>query len=205
MLLTNAHVVTMDDAGTEYEGGWILLEDGLVKDLGAGAKPEAAERARPRRCRRHSGARQHAPPPLPEPHARARAGRRTSSTGSRRSTRSGPRSTTRPSTRRRASGSPSSRSRAARRSSTTTTSSRAATTGLLEAEIRAARELGVRIVASRGSMDLGESQGGLPPDSLVETRDDALADTERLPALAGRRARPDRRRALLAVLGHAAS
>ena len=56
-------------------------------------------------------------------------------------------------------------------------------TGLVEAEVRAARELGVRIVASRGSMDLGESQGGLPPDSLVEEIDDVLADTERLAAL----------------------
>ena len=49
--------------------------------------------------------------------------------------------------------------------------------------MRAARELGVRIVASRGSMDLGESDGGLPPDSLVEELDDVLADTERLAAL----------------------
>jgi cytosine/adenosine deaminase-related metal-dependent hydrolase len=52
--------------------------------------------------------------------------------------------------------------------------------GLVEAELQAARELGVRIVASRGSMDLGESQGGLPPDSLVEPLDAILADTERL-------------------------
>src|SRR5207253_2566277 len=52
-----------------------------------------------------------------------------------------------------------------------------------EAEVRAARELGVRIVASRGSMDLGESEGGLPPDALVETLDDVLADTERLASL----------------------
>jgi cytosine/adenosine deaminase-related metal-dependent hydrolase len=52
--------------------------------------------------------------------------------------------------------------------------------GLVEAEVRAAREIGVRIVASRGSMDLGESDGGLPPDSLVESIDDVLADTERL-------------------------
>src|SRR3954452_20267486 len=52
--------------------------------------------------------------------------------------------------------------------------------GLVEAELAAARELGVRIVASRGSMDLGESDGGLPPDSLVEQIDDVLADTERL-------------------------
>jgi cytosine/adenosine deaminase-related metal-dependent hydrolase len=49
---------------------------------------------------------------------------------------------------------------------------------LLEVEIRAARELGVRIVASRGSMDLGESDGGLPPDAVVEDRDDVLAATE---------------------------
>ena len=56
--------------------------------------------------------------------------------------------------------------------------------GLVEAEIAAARELGLRIVASRGSMDLGESSGGLPPDALVEDPDEILADTERLHALA---------------------
>ena len=43
--------------------------------------------------------------------------------------------------------------------------------GLVEAEVQAARELGVRIVASRGSMDLGVSDGGLPPDELVEDVD----------------------------------
>ena len=42
----------------------------------------------------------------------------------------------------------------------------------------------MRIVASRGSMDLGESDGGLPPDELVEDIDAVLADTERLAALA---------------------
>src|SRR4051812_25474026 len=52
--------------------------------------------------------------------------------------------------------------------------------GLVEAEVAAARELGGRIVASRGSMDLGVSQGGLPPDELVEEIDVVLADTERL-------------------------
>jgi cytosine/adenosine deaminase-related metal-dependent hydrolase len=56
--------------------------------------------------------------------------------------------------------------------------------GLIEAEVQAARELGVRIVAARGSMDLGESQGGLPPDSLVEKLDAVLVETERLAALA---------------------
>jgi cytosine/adenosine deaminase-related metal-dependent hydrolase len=54
--------------------------------------------------------------------------------------------------------------------------------GLVEAELRAAQELGVRFVAARGSMDLGESDGGLPPDSLVEEIDAILADTERLHA-----------------------
>jgi cytosine/adenosine deaminase-related metal-dependent hydrolase len=46
--------------------------------------------------------------------------------------------------------------------------------------VQAAREVGVRIVASRGSMDLGESDGGLPPDELVEDLDAVLAETERL-------------------------
>ena len=48
--------------------------------------------------------------------------------------------------------------------------------------MQAARELGVRIVASRGSMDLGESAGGLPPDSVVEEADAVLAATEELAA-----------------------
>ena len=76
-------------------------------------------------------------------------------------------------------------------------------TGILEAELQAARELGLRFVASRGSMDLGEAQGGLPPDSLVETIDEILADTERVAALRRRRPAAGRRRAVLAVLGHA--
>ncbi len=51
-------------------------------------------------------------------------------------------------------------------------------TDLLEVEIEAARELGVRFHPTRGSMDLGASAGGLPPDRLVEDTDDALARTE---------------------------
>lgn len=50
--------------------------------------------------------------------------------------------------------------------------------GLLGAEIHAARELGVRFTAARGSMDLGESDGGLPPDFAVESAEDALQATE---------------------------
>jgi cytosine/adenosine deaminase-related metal-dependent hydrolase len=53
----------------------------------------------------------------------------------------------------------------------------------LDASIRAARELGVRFQPCRGSMSLGESEGGLPPDMVVEDEDDILADTERLIAL----------------------
>ena len=42
---------------------------------------------------------------------------------------------------------------------------------LLEQEIRAARELGVRFHPCRGSMSLGTSKGGLPPDSVVQDED----------------------------------
>ena len=49
---------------------------------------------------------------------------------------------------------------------------------LLEAEIRAAERIGLRFHPARGSMDLGQSDGGLPPDSVVEERDEILAATE---------------------------
>jgi cytosine/adenosine deaminase-related metal-dependent hydrolase len=48
---------------------------------------------------------------------------------------------------------------------------------LLGAEISAARRIGVRFHPARGSMDLGQSRGGLPPDSVVEDRDAILAAT----------------------------
>ncbi len=50
----------------------------------------------------------------------------------------------------------------------------------LDDEIEAARMIGLRLHASRGSMSLGESDGGLPPDSVVETDSAILADTQRL-------------------------
>ena len=50
---------------------------------------------------------------------------------------------------------------------------------LLGAEIQAARELGLRFQPARGSMDLGESRGGLPPDFAVEGTETALTETER--------------------------
>jgi cytosine/adenosine deaminase-related metal-dependent hydrolase len=46
---------------------------------------------------------------------------------------------------------------------------------LLAATIEAAATVGLRFHPGRGSMDLGESAGGLPPDSLVEDTDSALA------------------------------
>ncbi len=50
----------------------------------------------------------------------------------------------------------------------------------LDDEIAAAKEIGVRIQASRGSMSLGESKGGLPPDSVVDTEENILRDSQRL-------------------------
>ena len=50
--------------------------------------------------------------------------------------------------------------------------------GLLEAEVEAAAEIGLRFHPCRGSMDLGRSKGGLPPDSIVQETDDVLAETE---------------------------
>ena len=46
--------------------------------------------------------------------------------------------------------------------------------------MKAGEEIGVRLVVGRGSMDLGQSRGGLPPDSLVEELDSILEQTEAL-------------------------
>ena len=50
--------------------------------------------------------------------------------------------------------------------------------GIFEALVETAGELGLRFHPCRGSMSLGESKGGLPPDSVVEDEDAILADTE---------------------------
>ncbi len=47
-------------------------------------------------------------------------------------------------------------------------------------EAQAARRLGIRAVFTRGSMDLSQRDGGLPPDSVVQDADTILADSERL-------------------------
>ena len=51
---------------------------------------------------------------------------------------------------------------------------------LLGAQFAAAEELGVRMFASRGSMDLSRKDGGLPPDSVVQTVDEILRDSARV-------------------------
>lgn len=50
----------------------------------------------------------------------------------------------------------------------------------LDEEIRAVSDLGLRFHAGRGSMSIGESQGGLPPDSLIEREPAILRDSQRL-------------------------
>jgi cytosine/adenosine deaminase-related metal-dependent hydrolase len=181
-LFRNAYVVTMDDAGAEHESGWILVDDGFVSSVGAGAPPAADETVDLGRAL--------VTPGLVNTHhhlyqtlTRARAQEADLFTWLK---------TLYP-----VWGEVDAEAEyAAARTGLAELALSGCTTafdhhyvfprgrsGLVEAELQAARELGVRIVASRGSMDLGESQGGLPPDALVEDADAALADTERLAAL----------------------
>jgi cytosine/adenosine deaminase-related metal-dependent hydrolase len=176
-LFANAHVVTMDDEGTELERGWILAEDGLVSEVGAGERPDADE------VEDLGGA--VVTPGLINTHhhlwqnlTRARA---------QQANLFGWLKALYPVW---AAIDDEAEYAAARCGLAELALSGCSTVfdhhylfppgvaGLLEAEILAARELGVRIVASRGSMDLGESDGGLPPDAIVERRDDVLAATE---------------------------
>jgi cytosine/adenosine deaminase-related metal-dependent hydrolase len=180
VILANCRVVTMDDAGTEHERGWIQVDDGLVTALGAGEPAGGAEdlggaivtpglvnthhhlyqtltRARAQQADLFTWLRELYPVwarlDAEMEHAAAHAGL----------------------------------AELALSGCSTVFDHHyvfpRGVSGLIEAELDAARSLGVRFVAARGSMDLGESDGGLPPDSLVEPLDDILADTERLAAL----------------------
>ena len=51
---------------------------------------------------------------------------------------------------------------------------------LIGAQFAAAEELGIRMFASRGSMDLSKKDGGLPPDSVVQTVDEIMRDSARI-------------------------
>ncbi len=181
MILGNAWIVTCDDAETEHADGWLRIEDGLVAEIGAGAAPEGAENL--------AGA--VVTPGLVNTHhhlyqtlTRARAQQADLFTWLK---------TLYPTWAR----IDDEMLYAAARTGLAELALSGCTTvfdhhyvfprgvsGLVEAELRAAQAIGLRMVASRGSMDLGESDGGLPPDSLVESIDEILADTERLAALA---------------------
>jgi cytosine/adenosine deaminase-related metal-dependent hydrolase len=182
VILANCRVVTMDDAGTEHERGWVQIEDGLVVETGAGDAPAAdgedlggavvtpglvnthhhlfqtLTRARAQQADLFTWLRELYPTwarlDAEMEHAAARAGL----------------------------------AELALSGCSTVFDHHyvfpRGVTGLIEAELDAARSLGVRFVAARGSMDLGESDGGLPPDSLVEELDAILSDTERLAAFA---------------------
>lgn len=54
------------------------------------------------------------------------------------------------------------------------------TSNLIDTQFDAAKQLGIRMHATRGSMDLSKKNGGLPPDSVVQTIDEILLDSERV-------------------------
>src|SRR5687768_1726289 len=178
-LYANGWIVTMDDDGTEHADGWVLVEGGAIASVGSGSEPAADERldlggavVTPGLVNTHHH--------LYQTLTRARAQQADLFTWLRELYPVW-------------AGIDAEAEYAAARTGLAELALSGCTTvfdhhyvfprgrtGLVEAELTAARELRVRIVASRGSMDLRESQGGLPPDELVEDLDAVLADTERL-------------------------
>jgi cytosine/adenosine deaminase-related metal-dependent hydrolase len=178
-LLRGASVAAMDGAGTEHEDGWVLLRDGLIDTVGGGATPEADEVidlggavVTPGLVNAHHH--------LYQTLTRARAQEADLFTWLK---------TLYPVW----AGIDAQSEYAAARTGLAELALSGCTTvfdhhyvfprdqtGIAEALLRAAQEIGVRLVFGRGSMDLGESAGGLPPDSLVEDFDTILEQTERL-------------------------
>jgi cytosine/adenosine deaminase-related metal-dependent hydrolase len=178
-LYANAWVVTMDDAANEHRDGWVLVDDRFVSAVGDGTEPSADERidlggalVTPGLVNTHHH--------LYQTLTRARAQQADLFTWLRELYPVW-------------AGIDADAEYAAARAGIAELALSGCTTvfdhhyvfpkgrdGLIEAEVQAARELGVRLVASRGSMDLGVSDGGLPPDEVVEELDAVLADTERL-------------------------
>jgi cytosine/adenosine deaminase-related metal-dependent hydrolase len=178
-LLRGAWVAVLDDAGTEHEDGWVLIRDGLIDAVGGGATPEADEVidlggavVTPGLVNTHHH--------LYQTLTRARAQEADLFTWLK---------TLYPVW----AGIDAESEYAAARTGLAELALSGCTTvfdhhyvfprdqtGIAEALLRAAQEIGVRLVFGRGSMDLGESVGGLPPDSLVEDLDTILEQTEKL-------------------------
>jgi cytosine/adenosine deaminase-related metal-dependent hydrolase len=178
-LLRGAWVAVLDDAGTEHEDGWVLIRDGLIDAVGGGATPEADEVidlggavVTPGLVNTHHH--------LYQTLTRARAQEADLFTWLK---------TLYPVW----AGIDAESEYAAARTGLAELALSGCTTvfdhhyvfprdqtGIAEALLRAAQEIGVQLVFGRGSMDLGESVGGLPPDSLVEDLDTILEQTEKL-------------------------
>src|SRR5215471_509844 len=180
-LYTNGWVITMDGSGAEHPSGWVLVEEGVITGVGGGEEPLAHERidvhgavVTPGLVNTHHH--------LYQTLTRARAQQADLFTWLRELYPVWSRIDAE------------TEYAAARTGIAELALSGCSTVfdhhyvfprgrdGLIEAEVQAALELGMRIVASRGSMDLGVSDGGLPPDELVEELDAVLAETERLAA-----------------------
>jgi cytosine/adenosine deaminase-related metal-dependent hydrolase len=178
-LLQNTYVVTMDDDGQEHESGWVLLEDGLISAVGAGAAPEAEERidlggalVTPGLVNTHH----HLYQTLTRAHAQQAdlftwlktlypIWARLDGEAEYAAARTG-------------------LAELALSGCTTAFDHHyvfpRGQSGVIDALLQAAADLGVHLVVGRGSMDLGQSRGGLPPDSLVEDRETILEETEQL-------------------------
>ena len=178
-LLHNAHVVVVDDGGTEHEDGWVLVADGRIGQVGSGDQPDADERIdlggallTPGLVNTHHH--------LYQTLTRAQAQQADLFTWLK---------TLYPIWARL----DGEAEYAAARTGLAELVLSGCTTAfdhhyvfprgqpdVMDALLRAADDVGAHLVVGRGSMDLGESRGGLPPDSLVEDRDAILAETEAL-------------------------